>query len=65
MNSNATTRSAECPKLVHKTTRRSFERQHYTPVRLEKKFDEFDRKRKIDDLNEKEPATKQACKSLQ
>lgn len=64
MNSSAATRSSECPKLVHKSNRRSFDRQHYTPVRLEKKFDEYERKQKIDD-NEKEPVTKQVCKSLQ
>lgn len=34
----------KCPKLVHKITRRSFERQNYTPVRLEKKFTEYERK---------------------
>lgn len=30
----------KCPKLRHKSTRRSIERQNYTPIRLEKKFNE-------------------------
>lgn len=34
----------KCPKLIHKSTRRSIERQNYTPIRLEKKFDEYEQK---------------------
>lgn len=40
VDSSKATKSSECPKLVHKPVRKSFERKHYTPVRLEKKFDE-------------------------
>lgn len=64
VNTTAGSRSIECPKLVHKSSRRSFERANYTPVRLEKKFDEFERKRKVEDT-EMEPVKKHACKSLQ
>lgn len=51
VNANTTTRSIECPKLVHKSARKSFERKHYTPVRLEKKIDEYERTNKYDAKN--------------
>lgn len=52
MNASTSTRSIECPKLVHKSVRKSFERQHYTPVRLEKKFDEYEPKKIKYDAND-------------
>lgn len=65
VNSSASSNSIECPKLIHKSSRNSFERKHYTPVRLEKKFDEYERRNhgKVEN-NEKRPTTKQVCKSL-
>lgn len=48
VDSERNTKSAECPKLVHKSTRRSFERARYTPVRLDKKFAECCKKNELE-----------------
>lgn len=41
VNSDRKSKSAECPKLIKKKIlRKSIERQHYTPIRLDKKFEE-------------------------